>query len=70
MKKYKVLMIKEGALGTLFFGSSGLPIKKLETVLNEEAKDGWEVVFQIIENKRMLLFWKREAIIITLAKGG
>jgi hypothetical protein len=67
-KEYKVLYIVEGGLGTIFLGASGLPIKKMEAALNEAAADGWEVVFQVIEQKRFLLFWKREAVIITLAR--
>ena len=30
-KEYKVLHIVEGGIGTLFLGSSGIPIKQLET---------------------------------------
>ena len=30
--------------------------------------EGWQVVFQIIEEKRMMLFWKREAVIVTLGR--
>lgn len=67
-KEYKVLYVVEGGLGTIFLGASGIPIKKMEAALNEAATDGWEVVFQIIEQKRFLLFWKREAVIITLAR--
>ena len=67
-KEYKVLYIVEGGLGTIFLGASGLPIKKMEAALNEAAAQGWEVVFQVIEQKRFLLFWKREAVIITLAR--
>ncbi|MEX1303289.1 MAG: DUF4177 domain-containing protein [Desulfotignum sp.] len=67
-KEYKVLYIVEGGLGTIFLGASGLPIKKMEAALNEAAADGWEVVFQVIEQKRFLLFWKREAVIITLCR--
>lgn len=67
-KQYKVVYIVEGGLGTIFLGASGLPIKKMEAALNEAAADGWEVVFQVIEQKRFLLFWKREAVIITLAR--
>jgi hypothetical protein len=67
-REYKVIHIVEGACGTLLLGSSGLPIKKLEATLNEEAAQGWEVVFQIIEQKRMLLFWQREAIVMTLGR--
>jgi hypothetical protein len=67
-KEYKVVYIVEGGLGTIFLGASGLPIKKMEAALNEAAAEGWEVVFQVIEHKRFLLFWKREAVIITLAR--
>ena len=50
MKQYKVEIIKEGVLGTLFFGSSKLPLKKMEQVMNDYGKNGWDVSFQIIEN--------------------
>jgi len=49
-------------------GSSGIPIKKLEQVLNDEAADGWKVAFQIVEAKRFLLLWTREAIIVILGR--
>lgn len=67
-KEYKVIHVVEGGLGTIFLGASGIPIKKLENTLNSEAADGWNVVFQIIEQKRFLLFWKREAVILTLGR--
>ena len=67
-KEYKVEHIVEGGLGTIFLGASGIPIKKMETSLNKELADGWEVVFQVVEQKRFLLFWKREAIIITFGR--
>ncbi len=67
-KEYKVIHVVEGACGTLFLGSSGLPIRKMEAILNEEAADGWEVAFQVIEQKRMALFWSREAVVLTLVR--
>jgi hypothetical protein len=67
-KEYKVIHVVEGGLGTIFLGASGIPVKKMETVLNIEATDGWQVVFQVIENKRFLLFWSREAVVITLGR--
>lgn len=67
-KEYKVIHIVEGGLGTIFLGASGIPIKKMETTLNKEASEGWEVVFQIVEMKRFFLFWSREAVVITLGK--
>ncbi|SEG01000.1 protein of unknown function [Nitrosomonas ureae] len=67
-KEYKVLHVTEGGVGTIFLGASGIPVKRLETTLNKEAADGWTLVFQFVEQKRFLLFWKREAVIITLAR--
>ncbi len=67
-KEYKILHVVEGGLGTIFLGASGIPIKKMEVALNKEASSGWQMVFQIVEQKRFLLFWKREAVIITLGR--
>ena len=65
-REYKVIHVMEGGLGTVLLGSSGLPLEKLEVTLNREAADGWQVVFQVIENRRFLLFWNRETVIVTL----
>lgn len=70
MKQYKVEMVVEGGCGTLLLGSSGLPLDKVEAVLNERAAEGWSLDFMVIEQKRFLLFWTREAVIITLSRGG
>lgn len=67
-REYKLLHVVEGGLGTILLGASGIPLKKLETALNQEAASGWQVVFQVIEQKRFLLFWKREAVIVTLGR--
>ena len=66
--EYKVVNIVEGGCGTLLLGASGIPVKKMETTLNELSSVGWQVVFQIIEQKRFLLFRKREAVVITLGR--
>lgn len=66
--EYKVVTIVEGGFGTIFLGASGIPVKKMEETLNDEVVHGWQVVFQIIESKRFLLFWSREAVIITLGR--
>ncbi|NQY21206.1 MAG: DUF4177 domain-containing protein [Campylobacteraceae bacterium] len=67
-KEYKIIHIVEGGIGTIILGASGIPIKKMEIALNKEVSQGWQVVFQIVEKKRFLLFWSREAIIITLGR--
>ncbi|WNC72484.1 DUF4177 domain-containing protein [Thalassotalea psychrophila] len=66
--EYKVIQVAEGGCGTLLLGSSGMPLKKLESTLNKEAADGWELVFQVLENKRFLLFWSRESVIVTFGR--
>ena len=65
---YKVVIIKEGAIGTLLLGASGISASRLEKELNIYAEDGWELVFQTIELRRFLLFWQREAVLITLKR--
>ena len=66
--EYKVIYVVEGGCGTIILGSSGIPVKKMETELNKLSSSGWKVVFQVIEQKRFFLFWKREAVIITLGR--
>ncbi len=68
MKEYKVIHIVEGGCGTVFLGASGIPIQKMEATLNEYAAKGWKNEFQVVEQKRFLLFWKREAVVITLSR--
>jgi hypothetical protein len=66
--EYKVAFVAEGGCGTLLLGASGIPVKKLEATINEHAAKGWQVVFQVIEEKRFLLFWTREAVIVTFGR--
>lgn len=66
--KYKVAVIEESGLSTLLVGSAKLPLQKIERVLNEHAQAGWQVVFQIVEKRRFLLFWSREAMIVTFGR--
>ena len=67
-KEYKVIHVAEGGCGTILLGASGMPLKKLEDMLNEEAADGWQVVFMVMEQKRFMLFWTREAAVVTLGR--
>lgn len=67
-KEYKVEWIAEGGCGTILLGASGIPIQKMEAMINQYASDGWQLIFQVIEKKRFLLFWTREAVILTFAR--
>ena len=66
--EYKVIHRAEGGCGTLLLGSSGLTLKRIESTLNQEAADGWQMVFQVLEQKRFWLFWTREAAIVTMGR--
>jgi len=66
--QYKVIQISEGGCSTLLFGSAPIAINKIEHRLNKEAKDGWQVVFQVIEKRRFLLLFTRESMVVTLGK--
>ncbi len=70
MKKieYKIEIIQENSLATVFLGASKLPIEMIEEVLNRYGKEGWELVFQTVETRRFWLFWTKEAVIITFAR--
>lgn len=66
--EYKVVMVKEGGLSTLLFGTAKFPIEKIEETLNIYAQEGWKLSFMVIEKRRFLLFAQREVAIITLSR--
>ncbi len=67
-REYRVEIVVEGVLGSLLFGASKLPIEKMEERMNVLGRQGWEVTFMVIEKKRLLLFWEREAVVITYSR--
>ena len=67
-KEYMVEIIKEGALWSILFGQGKLQFKKMVRVMNDYGEKGWNVTFQLIERRRFLFFWSREAAIITFTR--
>lgn len=72
LEKYKVVLYKEGGLGT-FFGSllgSGAKVdpRKFSDFLNKNASQGWQVVTMEKNISRMLLFFKREEYLVIMKK--
>ncbi len=67
-KEFKIEVVREWAIWTLFLGASKLPIKKMEKIMNKYWEEWWDVAFQVIEQHRMWLFWTREAAIITFSR--
>nr|VFJ99130.1 MAG: protein of unknown function (DUF4177) [Candidatus Kentron sp. LFY]VFK00154.1 MAG: protein of unknown function (DUF4177) [Candidatus Kentron sp. LFY]VFK23792.1 MAG: protein of unknown function (DUF4177) [Candidatus Kentron sp. LFY] len=68
MVEYKVVIYREGMLGSLFFGASRVNPVRFTDFLNSNAADGWRVVTMEKDIRRMLLFWKREAYLVIMAK--
>lgn len=67
-REFRVEVVTEGALGTIFLGASKLPVARMESVMNQYGAAGWEVAFMLVEHKRFALFWQREAAIITFSR--
>jgi hypothetical protein len=66
--EYKVVVYREGFLGSLLFGASKVDPENFTDFLNELARHGWRVVSMERDIRRMLLFWSREAYVVILER--
>lgn len=66
--EYKVVVYREGMLGSLFLGGSKVDPVKFTDFLNKNGDQGWEVVTMEREIRRMLLFFSREAFLCVLKR--
>lgn len=68
MKEYKVVIYREGILGSLFLGESKVDPDNFTEFLNQYAADGWRVITIEREIRRMLLVSSREAYLVVLER--
>ncbi len=68
MYEYKVVIYREGMIGSLLLGQSKVNPVKFSEFLNENARLGWEVTTMEKDIRRMLLFWKREGYVVILKR--
>jgi hypothetical protein len=68
IKEYKVVLYREGMLGSLFLGSSKVDPERFSDFLNRNADQGWRVVTMEREERRMLLLFNREAFLVVLER--
>lgn len=68
MKEYKVVIYREGLLGSLFLGESKVDPDNFTEFLNEQARKGWRVVTMERETRRMLLVSSREAYLVVMER--
>ena len=66
--EYKVVVYREGILGSLFLGDSKVDPIKFSEFLNKSGAEGWEVITMEREIRRMLLFFSREAFLCVMKK--
>ena len=67
-QEYKVILYREGMLGSLFLGSSKVDPERFTEFLNRNAAQGWRVVTMEKESRRMLLFFEREAFLVVMVR--
>lgn len=68
MKEYKVIVYREGVLGSLLLGAAKVNPKKFSDFLNSNAADGWRVITMEKDISRLVLFFKREAYVVIMER--
>lgn len=66
--EYKVVLYREGALGSIFLAGSKVNPLKFSEFLNKNAAQGWKVVTMQRESRRLLLFFAREAFLVVMER--
>lgn len=66
--EYKVVIYRESMLGSLFLGGSKVDPMKFSEFLNKNGEQGWKVVTMEKEERRMLLFFSREAFLVVMER--
>jgi len=67
-RQFKVELVKESGAASILLGESRMPVKRLQEMLNHYGAQGWSVDFMFVEQRRLLLLFKREAVIVTLSR--
>ena len=67
-KECRVVIYKEGLLGSMFFGEAKADPDKMSRFLTEYTQQGWEVKTMAVERRRSALFWSREAYLFVLER--
>jgi Domain of unknown function (DUF4177) len=70
MKKYeyKVVVYRESMIGSLFLGGSKVDPMRFSEFLNRNGEQGWKVVTMEKEERRMMLFFSREAFLVVMER--
>lgn len=66
--EYKVVIYREGLLGSIFLNGSRVDPVRYSQFLNENAKQGWRVVTMERESRREFIFFNREAFLTVMER--
>jgi hypothetical protein len=66
--EYKVVIYREPLLGSIFLGGSRVDPVRYSNFLNDNGREGWEVVTMERETRREFIFFKREAFLTILKR--
>ena len=66
--EYKVVVYRESMIGSLFLGGSKVDPMRFSDFLNRNGEQGWKVVTMEKEERRMLLFFSREAFLVVMER--
>lgn len=66
--EYKVIVYREGLLGSIFLRGSKVDPVRYGEFLNVNAREGWRVVTMERESRRELLFFSREAFVTVMER--
>ena len=66
--EYKVVVYRESMIGSLFLGGSKVDPVRFSEFLNRNGEQGWKVVTMEKEERRMMLFFSREAFLVVMER--
>lgn len=65
---FRVEKVTAGGLGTALLGRSSIKPDKLAETINACTGQGWRFDFATVSTSRMLIFWKRETVLVYLSR--
>ena len=68
MNEYRVAIFQEVGFFTVLLGQGKMDPIKFSNFLNLHAKEGWQVVTVEKENRRKLLLFKVEAMVVVMQR--
>lgn len=66
--EYRVVIYREGFLGSVIFGASKVDPEKFSKFLNIHGVDGWEVTTMERDIRRQFLFFKVDSYAVVLKR--